>query len=190
MISTIYFLHKILFVICSYFLYATHTELLASNTLVEETKKLIEAIKKDESNFSFFIMLDEHIMKEHRLSSHKEGQPYFYTDNHTNISEILSMVLEHPDKVIDERPSTGLLKIYRSFNFSKDIKPLFIKEKKSFSKVQRGYLGETPIGPTNQVLVVIKVNKDEKNYITNSTNPSFSSAQFINAYPVKLDETH
>lgn len=158
-----------------------------SDSSLAKAEQLIKSIKQDETNHSFTLMLNDKVMKEHTLNSHKEGQPYFYTDKRHNVSEIVGMVLERPSGVIDETATTGFLKIYRTFNFQKDARVLFVKEKRSFNNDQKAYLGMSPEGPTNQVMVIIKTDTSKKS--SGAFEPvafSTSTAQFVDAYPVKL----
>jgi len=143
-------------------------------------KQALKNIKKDEANNSYAIMINDLIMKEHTLNNHRTDQPYFYTDRREIITEIVSMVLENSGGVINEIAKTGIIKIYRTFNFDKDIAPLLVKEKKSPQNYKSSYLGETRQGPTNQVIVLLKVEnyKDLKDIGKN--------LRFITAYPVKI----
>lgn len=171
---------KLFFYTLSFFLQAyepTHASSLHDrNSSIFITKQLIESIKKDRMNNSYTSMVDNVVMEKYTLSKRTANDPYFYTDRREVITEIISMVLENPDKVIDEAAKTGVIKIYRNFNFNKDIAPLLVKEKKTSQNYRGPYLGETSQGPTNQVVVSLKIG--------NSKDTRGKSAQFITAYPV------
>jgi hypothetical protein len=159
------------------------------NSSLVLAKQIIEAIKKDENNTSYTTMIDQTVMKQHTLSQHEKNQPYFYTNNRSVISEIISMVVERPDNVIDEINQNGNLKIYRSFNFDKDIAPLMIKDKAFIQSNIKNHLGATPKGPTNQVVVILQINDFQKfeEQLKLGHIQSGENIVFLTSYPIILD---
>lgn len=150
-------------------------------------QKLLKKIKKDKYNRSFREMIKDRVMKEHALSYHKMGQPYFYSDDHYVITDIINFVLDHPDGIIDQTGQSGILVIYREFDYSEEVEELFDREERSPGKFQEAYLGQTINGPTNKVAVLLKVKGDEQNEDTLEKRLAYMSnnIQYVTAYPIK-----
>ena len=149
-------------------------------------KKLISSIKNDETNYSFKAMIDK-IMEEHALSRHGSNQPYFYSDDVYVITDIINLVLDDPEGIIDETAATGILKIYRECDYSDEIEELFDREKRVPHKFQNAYLGQTITGPTNKVMVILKIKGDEQNEGRLEKRLAYmrNNVQYFDAYPVK-----
>lgn len=183
---------RAVFFLISFFLntHVARGNMINQHLSLREAKEIIEFIKKDGTNHSFTNMIDDVVMKKHLLNSHEPKQPYFYTNNRLIISEIISMVLERPDGVVNETTTTGILKIYREFNFPRDIKTMFVKEKRPQNTFMNSYLGETSKGPTNQVIVILKIQKHKSSASTLNTlfPDTHSKIDFVDAYPTNLDQ--
>lgn len=149
-------------------------------------KNLLEAIKDDGSNDSFRRMIQDNIMNEHTLSHHGSNQPYFYSDNRDVITDIINRVLEEPEGMIDETATAGFLKIYREFDYHEEIENFFKREKRAPRKFQDDYLGQTITGPTNKVMVTLKIKGDEQTGATLEKRLTYgqNNIQYLNAYPV------
>ncbi len=149
-------------------------------------KKLISNIKADETNYSFRSMMGK-IMEEHALSRHGRNQPYFYSDDAYVITDIVNLVLDDPEGIIDETADTGILKIYRECDYPGEIEELFDREKRAPRKFQNAYLGQTITGPTNKVMVVLKIKGDEQNEGSLEKRLTYmrNNVQYFDAYPVK-----
>jgi hypothetical protein len=150
-------------------------------------KKLLENIKNDGVNDSFQKMIQGKVMQEHSLSAHEKNQPYFYSDDVSLIHDIISLVLEAPQDIMDETATTGMLKIYREFDYPKEIAELFEREERAPRKFQEAYLGQTITGPTNKVVVTLKIKSDEQNEATLEKRLTYTknNIQYLDAHPVK-----
>lgn len=150
-------------------------------------EKLIENIKKDETNGSFRQMIADKVMSEHTLARHGKNQPYFYSNDPYVITDIINLALEGPDGIIDETATTGLLKVYREFNHHEEIEELFDREKRPPGKFQKNYLGQTIYGPTNKVVVILKIKGDEQTQDTLEKRLVYSrnNVRYVDAYPIK-----
>ena len=155
---------------------------------------LVKSMKADKSNDSWDDMISDRVMKEHTLISHKPNKPFFYSNDKYVITDIINLVLEDPDGVFDETKSSGILKIYRECHFQTEIEMLFDREQRSVKKFQdpkhdfqKGYLGQVVFGPTNRVIVVLKIKGDEQNASTLKERLTYlrNNIQFVDAYPVK-----
>ncbi len=149
-------------------------------------KKLISNIKNDETNYSFRTMIGK-IREEHALSRHGRNQPYFYSDDAYVITDIVNLVLDDPEGIIDETAEAGVLKIYRECDYPGEIEELFDREKRAPRKFQNAYLGQTITGPSNKVMVVLKIKGDEQNEGSLEKRLAYmrNNVQYFDAYPVK-----
>ncbi|MDF3033143.1 MAG: hypothetical protein K0R76_97 [Alphaproteobacteria bacterium] len=146
-------------------------------------KGLIKAIEQDDANTSFTTMIDKIVMNTYSLAHYKPSLPCFYTNDRMVISTILTMVVERPDGVINSALEKNIIGIYRDFNFEKELKFHFSKEKKGEGQFDGLHLGVTPEGPTNRVVILLKV----------ETLPDFRATKhaplkgtFLTAYPLSL----
>jgi len=142
---------------------------------IDTARKIVDFIKKDISNRSYTNMIDSVVMTQNSLDQHAANAPYFYTDNRDLISEIVSEVVENPDGVINDIGENGKIGLYRDFDFDKDIVALFVKEKRLPNGYDGYHLGASFKGPTNRVVVYIK--------IEGITSDGIRGAQFMEAYP-------
>lgn len=148
---------------------------------------LVENIKQDNANDSFRQMILDKVMNEHTLSRHAKNQPYFYSDDSYVITDIINLLLDEPDGIIDETATAGLLKIYRDFRYHEEVEELFDREQRKLSKFQKNYLGQTISGPTNKVMVILKIKGDEQTLDTLEKRLTYirNNIQYVDAYPVK-----
>ncbi|MBM3633133.1 MAG: hypothetical protein FJX03_05470 [Alphaproteobacteria bacterium] len=109
------------------------------------------------------------------------------------MKDIIDLLLEDPDGFIDETKTKGVLKVYRNNDFHNEIEELFDREPyyrrdiPQPKKFQKDYLGLTANGPTNQVMVTLKLKGDEQNADTLEKRLAYigNNIVFVDAFPVK-----
>lgn len=152
---------------------------------------LLQAIQDDSDNHSYEDMLSD-VKTEHTIKYHKPNAPFFYSNDKYVIKDILTMVMIDPNAIIDETKS-GILKVYRDFEYHDELEDIFeqeplyrrvIPEPKKF---QDDYLGLANTGPTNRVMIVLRIKSDDQNANTfaQRINYTGNNIVFVDAFPAK-----
>lgn len=155
-------------------------------------KELFRTIKEDVNNHSYNQMLED-VKAEHSIKYHKPNAPFFYSNDAFVMKDIIDLLLDDPDGFIDETKTKGVLKVYRNNDYHNEIEELFDREPyyrreiPQPKKFQKDYLGLTPNGPTNQVMVTLKLKGDEQNADTLEKRLAYigNNIVFVDAFPVK-----
>jgi hypothetical protein len=150
-------------------------------------RALLEKMKGDSQNHSYNRMLYDKVLSDHTLEHHGKNPSFFYINNKFIINKIISLVMSDPDGIIDETSSTGYLKIYRDFNYSEQIEPLLKNEIRPIKKFYDEFLGQTKFGPTNRVIILLKIKGDEQNETSFEKRIVYrgNNIAFIDAYPAQ-----
>lgn len=159
---------------------------------LETIKALLKTIKEDVNNHSYNQMLED-AKAEHSIKYHKPNAPFFYSNDAYVIKDIIDLLIDDPDGFIDETKSQGILKVYRDNNYHEEIEELFDREPlyrrdiPQPKKFQKDYLGQTTTGPTNKVMLTLKIKGDEQNENTLEKRLAYlgNNILFIDAFPEK-----
>jgi len=152
---------------------------------------LMQTIKDDSDYHSYDYMLED-VRAEHTIKYHKPNAPFFYTNDEYVLKDIITMVMIDPNGIIDETKS-GVLKVYRDFDYHEELEDIFEQEAifrrelKENKKFQDDYLGQTNTGPTNRVMVSLKIKGDEQNENIFAKRIAYTgnNIDFIDAFPAK-----
>jgi hypothetical protein len=159
---------------------------------LEIIKDLFKTIKEDSYNQSYAQMLED-VKAEHSIKYHKPNAPFFYSNDSFVMKDIIDLLLDDPDGYIDETKTKGILMVYRDNNYHEEIEELFDREPlyrrdiPQPKKFQKDYLGQTMEGPTNRVMVTLKLKGDEQNENTLEKRLAYigNNIVFIDAFPAK-----
>lgn len=152
---------------------------------------LMRSIRNDLDYHSYFHMVNE-ANSEHTIQRHKPNAPFFYTNDKNVLKDIIDMVMSDPNAIIDETKS-GVLKVYRDFDYPNELEDIFAKEDPKHrvipqpKKFQDDYLGVTSTGPTNRVMLTLKIKSDDQNAPAFAQRIAYSENNivFFDAFPVK-----
>jgi len=164
---------------------------------LEIIKDLFKTIKDDSYNHSYADMLED-VKAEHSIKYHKPNAPFFYSNDSFVMKDIIDLLLEDPDGYIDETKTKGVLKVYRDNNYHEEIEELFDREPlyrrdiPQPKKFQKDFLGQAHTGPTNRVMVTLKIKGDEQNEDTLEKRLAYigNNILFIDAFPSKVPLPH
>ena len=167
-------------------------KVIAKKDPLDLIKELFKTIKEDKNNHSYHQMLED-VKAEHSIKYHKPNAPFFYSNDAFVMKDIIDLLLEDPDGFIDETKTKGILKVYRNNDYHNEIEELFDREPyyrreiPQPKKFQKDYLGLTANGPTNQVMVTLKLKGDEQNADSLEKRLAYigNNIVFVDAFPVK-----
>jgi hypothetical protein len=151
----------------------------------------MQTIKDDSDYHSYDDMLDE-VKAEHTIKYHKPNAPFFYTNDKYVLKDIITMVMIDPNGIFDGTKN-GILQVYRDFDYHDELQDIFEQEPlyrrviPQPKKYQEDYLGLAHTGPTNRVVITLKIKGDEQNEDTFAKRIVYTgnNIDFIDAFPAK-----
>jgi hypothetical protein len=191
------FVRSFFYIFCLTFLNAAaFSAILEDDPSLKVAKNVLNQIKDDPKYHSFQDMLDD-VKGEHSIKYHKPNAPFFYSNDHIVMEDIIKLVLEDPDGIVDQTKTKGTFIVYREFNYHDEIEELFDREPlyrriiPEPKKFQNNYLGLTVTGPTNKVGILLKVKGDEQNAATFEQRTVYTgnNIDFVDAYPMNAKDT-
>jgi hypothetical protein len=170
---------------------SSHPSVLVDAQSLQLVVNLMKTIKDDKDYHSFHNMMDD-VKAEHTIKYHKPNAPFFYTNDKIVLKDIVTLVMRNPSGIIDDTKN-GHLKVYRDFDYHDDLEdifgqePLYQRDLKVNKQFQDDYAGQTPTGPTNRVMISLKIKGDEQNENTFAKRIVYTgnNIDFIDAYPSK-----